>query len=111
MTGSSPLPGRPGYEATGQEEYTVLLATILSCHALAGDTGWWLCGGQAAHRRDDSHGLLPLFWTMQSGPPKYFILHKSPHVVRPATTGDVKLICGSMVPRSPTGVMTRLSSS
>jgi hypothetical protein len=58
----------------------VLWATILSCHALAGGTSWWLCGGQAPHRRDDSHGLL-LFWTMQSRPPKYFILHKSSHVV------------------------------
>jgi dihydroorotase len=36
----------------------VLLATILSCHALAGDTGWWLGDGQAPHRRDNSHGLL-----------------------------------------------------
>src|SRR4030095_1079412 len=81
MTGRAPLPGRPDDEASGQEEYTVLLATILSCHALGGDTGWWLCGGQAPHCRGDSYGLL-LFWTMQSRPSKYFILHKSSHVVQ-----------------------------
>jgi hypothetical protein len=89
----------------------VLLATILSCHALVGDTGWWLCGGQAPHRRDDSHGFLPLLWAMESRPPKYCILHKSSHVVYPGATGEVKRICGSVAIRPLTVVTTRMGSS
>ena len=70
----------------------------------------WLCGDQAPLRRDDSQDLL-LFWMMQHGPPKYFILHKSSHVVYPATPGEVKRICGSVATRPLTVVTTCPGSS
>ena len=89
----------------------VLLATILSCHDWGGQAGVWLCGDQAPHRRDDSHGLLPLLWTMQSRPPKSIILHKSSHVVYHATTGEVKLMCGAVEARPLTVVTTRIGHS
>jgi hypothetical protein len=89
----------------------VLLATILSCHALAGDIGWWLCDGEAPYRRDDSHGLLPLLWAMQIGPSKYFILHKLFSVVYHTTTGEVKLIGRSVTAKPLTVVTTRIGSS
>src|SRR5712691_11770312 len=111
MVGGSRFPDRPSDEATGQAAHMVLLATILACHALAGDTGWWRCGGQAPHRRDDSHGLLSLLWTMQNGPSKYFILHKLIYVVYHTTTGEVKRICGSVTTKPLTDVTTRMVSS
>src|SRR5712691_6331593 len=110
MVGGSRFPDRPSDEATGQAAHMVLLATILACHALAGDTGWWRCGGQAPHRRDDSHELLSLLWRMPPGPLKHFILHKPSPVVDPATPGEVKRIGDAVATRPLTVVTTCMGS-
>jgi len=53
MTGRAPLPGRSGSQATGQEERTVLWATILSWHDPAGEPDVWPCGDHAPPHCDD----------------------------------------------------------